>query len=237
MPMSSLKTLIKFMFKSHEVNFEKIFALFSKSSMDAKVCILEHFYLRTVEEPNVKEMFLKLLGSVCDKNPDIFQKFFEEQYQTAENLALNQEVLNTVRSIIETEKMSIYMLNFAGFLNMQYNIPFERAMGSFSEISLQEKTCTFALVYMLRNYKQQQGEINKLICAKLAEYEQLVVKQVPLQKTVLYLACNEAICNCKQHQIVSEAADLYIDLLCYYDMKNESPFIVSNMDLDLLNSN
>ena len=44
MPMSSLKTLIKFMFKSHEVNFDKILALFNKSSVDARVCIMEHFY-------------------------------------------------------------------------------------------------------------------------------------------------------------------------------------------------
>lgn len=40
MPMSSLKTLIKFMFKSHDVDFKKIHALFLKSSVDARVCIL-----------------------------------------------------------------------------------------------------------------------------------------------------------------------------------------------------
>jgi hypothetical protein len=50
------------MFKSHEVNFDKIKALFLKSSVDAKVCIIERFYLRAIEEPTLKEMFLKLLS-------------------------------------------------------------------------------------------------------------------------------------------------------------------------------
>lgn len=72
MPLSSLKTLIKFMFKSHEVNFEKISKLFQKSATDAKICILEHFYYRTAEEVSLKPMFLKLLQAVCEKNPDVF---------------------------------------------------------------------------------------------------------------------------------------------------------------------
>jgi hypothetical protein len=167
--MSSLKTLIKFMFKSHEVNFNKILALFNKSSVDARVCILEHFYQRTVEESQVKQMFLQLLKSVCEKNPDVFLLFFGEQYQKTENQALNQEVLNTVKTIIETEKMSIYMLNFAGFLNLQYNVPFERAMKGFTDISLQSKACAFVLVYMLRNFKEKQSEVNALVCKKLEE--------------------------------------------------------------------
>ena len=58
MPMSSLKTLIKFMFKSHEVNFNKISELFRKSSVDARVCILEHFYYRAVEEETLRPIFL-----------------------------------------------------------------------------------------------------------------------------------------------------------------------------------
>jgi len=152
MPMSSLKTLIKFMFKSHEVNFDKIFALFNKSSVDARVCILEHFYYRAVEEQTLREMFLKLLKTICEKNPDVFLLFFGEVYQNAENLKLNQEVLNTVKAIIETEKMSIYMLNFAGFLKLAYNVPYERAIKGFTDISLQNKACTYVMVYLLRNY-------------------------------------------------------------------------------------
>lgn len=58
MPMSSLKTLIKFMFKSHDVNYDKIQRLFFKSSIDGRVCILEHFYYRAVEEDKLKVMFL-----------------------------------------------------------------------------------------------------------------------------------------------------------------------------------
>lgn len=162
--MSSLKTLIKFMFKSHEVNFDKILALFNKSSVDARVCILEHFYNRAIEEVSLKEMFLKLLKQICEKNPDGFLVFFGEQYQKVENKALNQEVMNTVKAIIETEKMSIYMLNFSGFLQLQYNVPFERAFKGFGEIALQNKTCSYILVYLLRNYKEHLTEINKLVC-------------------------------------------------------------------------
>jgi len=72
MPMSSLKTLIKFMFKSHEVNFDKISELFRKSSVDAKICILEHFYYRAVEEITLRPIFLQLLKAVCEKNADVF---------------------------------------------------------------------------------------------------------------------------------------------------------------------
>lgn len=80
MPMSSLKTLIKFMFKSHDVNFNKILQLFNKSSVDARKCILEHFYYRAVEEVTLKSMFLQLLKTVCEKNPDVFLLFFGEVY-------------------------------------------------------------------------------------------------------------------------------------------------------------
>jgi len=41
-----------------------------------------------------------------------------------------------VKAIIETEKMSIYMLNFAGYLKLSYNVPFEKAIKGFTEISL-----------------------------------------------------------------------------------------------------
>lgn len=154
MPMSSLKTLIKFMFKSHEVNFEKIANLFQKSSVDARVCILEHFYYRAAEEITLKPMFLKLLQSVCEKNPDVFLLFFGEVYKLEDHEKLNQEVLNTVKAIIETEKMSIYMLNFAGYLKLTYNVPYQRAIAGFENISLQNKECNYVMVYMLRNYPQ-----------------------------------------------------------------------------------
>lgn len=154
--MSSLKTLIKFMFKSHEVNFDKIKALFLKSSLDAKVCIIEHFYYRAIEEPTLKEMFLKLLSSICTHNPDVFLNFFGEVFETteSEDLEFNKQVLDAVKSIIEAEKMSIYMLSFAGYLDKQYNVPLEKALKGFEEIGLQHKYCPYVLIYMLKNYKE-----------------------------------------------------------------------------------
>lgn len=76
MPMSSLKTLIKFMFKSHDIDLEKISNLFKKSSMDGRICILQHFYQRALQESNIKAQFLKLLTMVCKSNPDVIITFF-----------------------------------------------------------------------------------------------------------------------------------------------------------------
>ena len=69
-----------------------------------------------------------------------------------------------MRAIIETDKMSINMLNFAGFLDLQFNVPFDQAMKGFAEICLQYKECTYILVYMLRHYPNQQNAINSMVC-------------------------------------------------------------------------
>lgn len=127
MPMSSLKTLIKFMFKSHEVELEKIKKLFQKSSIDGRVCILQHFYQRAIEQDTIRELFLQLLAQVCQKNVDVFVTFFDDVYSNADNREFNTKILDAVKPIIDTEKMNPQMLSFMGYLEYPYTAPYERA--------------------------------------------------------------------------------------------------------------
>lgn len=104
-----------------------------------------------------------MLKNVCEKNPDVFLLFFGTVFEIDENLAINQEVLNTVRAIIETEKMSPYMMNFAGYLKLSYDIPYARAMAAFKSLCMLEKKCTYILVYLLRNYPEQFKEVAEYV--------------------------------------------------------------------------
>lgn len=216
MPMSSLKTLIKFMFKSHEVNFDKIKALFLKSSLDAKVCIVEHFYYRCIEEPKLKEMFLKLLSTICVQNPDVFLNFFGEVFETEEEeeLEFNGQVLDAVRAIIESEKSSVYMLSFAGYLKKQYNVPLAKALKGLEDIGLQHKYCPYVLIYLLKNYKETDQIIETV--TKLLKQS----KDSDLESTVVYDAIQNAINSCDKFEIVNQTNKLFIEILKTYANNN-----------------
>ncbi|CAL6104120.1 Conserved_hypothetical protein [Hexamita inflata] len=227
MPMSSLKTLIKFMFKSHEVDFDKILNLFRKSSVDGRVCIMEHFYLRATEEVQFKEMFLQLVKQTCQRNPDVFLLFFGNYYQEEEQHEFNCQILDAVKPIIETDKMSPYMLNFAGHLNKKYDIPFAQAIQAFETISQQEKACKFCIVYLLRNYQDKLKEISASVSSKLTGLKNY-------QNTVVYQALQESLMEFKElatyklHAIGTEAIELLIAVLTYFTQRK------NQMDLDLI---
>ncbi|CAL6113940.1 Conserved_hypothetical protein [Hexamita inflata] len=224
MPMSSLKTLIKFMFKSHEVDFDKILNLFRKSSVDGRVCIMEHFYLRATEEVQFKEMFLQLVKQTCQRNPDVFLLFFGNYYQEEEQHEFNCQILDAVKPIIETDKMSPYMLNFAGYLNKKYEISFVQAIQAFETISQQEKACRFCIVYLLRNYQDKLNEISASVCSKLTGLKNY-------QNTVVYQALCEVVETENEeldHKVQFQAIELYISVLSYFTK------VPTKIDLDLL---
>ena len=174
-------------------------------------------------------MFLRLLSTTCEKNPDVFLLFFGQVYRIEENLELNQVVLDTVRAIIENEKMSIYMLNFAGYLNKVYNVPFQRAIAGFENISLQAKECPYVMVYLLRNYPDQLQQIAQTVTKKIAE-----TKPDTITTTVLFSSCNIAISEAESHEVLSKAADLYVEILAFYDSVNRRTDFHINLDLALL---
>ncbi|CAL5970993.1 Conserved_hypothetical protein [Hexamita inflata] len=210
MPMSSLKTLIKFMFKSHEIEFDKILNLFRKSSVDGRVCIMEHFYLRATEEVQFKDMFLQLVKQTCQRNPDVFLLFFGNYYQDKEKREFNCQILDAVKPLIETDQMSPYMLNFAAYLNKNYEIPFARAIQAFETISQQEKACKYCIIYLLRNYQDKLTEISASVCTKLTGLKHY--------NTVVYEALQEAVesSNLTYNTAPSEAIELYISVLRYF---------------------
>ena len=163
MPMSSLKTLIKFMFKSHEVELEKIKKLFQKSSIDGRVCILQHFYQRATEQENISELFLQLLGQVCKKNVEVFVTFFDDVYNDPDNKQFNTMILDAVKPIIDTENMNPSMLNFMGYLEYPYTAPYDRAIQCLREIGGTSKSAPYILAYMLDRYKEHYSEIEGIV--------------------------------------------------------------------------
>ena len=82
MPMSSLKVLIKFTLSNRAVDFERIKALFWKSSVDAKACILENLYHRAVADVLIQKDFHNLIKIIAKPCPEAFSLFFSVIYKT-----------------------------------------------------------------------------------------------------------------------------------------------------------
>lgn len=163
MPMSSLKTLIKFMFKSHDVELEKIKKLFQKSSIDGRVCILQHFYQRAIEQDTIRELFLQLLSQVCKKNVEVFVTFFDAVYSNADSKEFNTMILDAVKPIIDTEKMNPQMLSFMGYLEYPCTVPYQRAEQCLHEIGGTNKESPYILAYMLDRYPDHYSEIEGIV--------------------------------------------------------------------------
>ena len=66
MPMSSLKLLIKFLFKNTKISSEHINNLFTKSSTDGKSTILLYFHEAVVQDVGLKDIFMNLIQKASE---------------------------------------------------------------------------------------------------------------------------------------------------------------------------
>lgn len=226
MPMSSLKTLIKSYFRSQEIVEERINELFKKSSIDGKVCILEHFYYRAVTDTTQRELFAHVVTKSCKSNPDVMIQFFGSVYNIEDNLEYNKTVLDLFKPIIETEKMSPYMMNFAAYLKKSYDIPFQRAISGFRDISIQDKTCAYILIYLLKNYQDKIKEISKVIVDRFYD-----LKRKSFESSVLYKSLEGALKNADEYEVITQSAAVYIATL---RAQLQKPFKTElRMDIDI----
>ena len=97
MPMSSLKVLLKFMFRTQAINITRIVELFKKSSFDAKACMLEHFYNRSIDEPSQRPQFLQVLKTIVLDNQGVFINFFDIVCFADEQQEYKKEILDSIQ--------------------------------------------------------------------------------------------------------------------------------------------
>ena len=88
------------------------------------------------------------------------------------------------------------------------------------------------MVYMLKNYPDQLADIAKVVCKKISE-----VKAELIPQTVLFRSCEKAIQEAEDFEIVEQAADLYINVLQFYDSANRQSELEESMELEQLKSN
>ena len=88
MPMSSLKLLIKFLFKNTKISSEYINNLFTKSSTDGKSTILLYFHEAVVQDVGLKDIFMNLIQKASETAQDAFLLFFGQVFMN------NQTELN-----------------------------------------------------------------------------------------------------------------------------------------------
>ena len=72
MPMSSLKLLIKFLFKNTKVSSDYINNLFIKSSTDGKATILLYFHEAVVLDTDLKDIFMNIIQKASEIAQDAF---------------------------------------------------------------------------------------------------------------------------------------------------------------------
>jgi len=159
MPMSSLKVLIKFYFRTQAIDIGRIKHLFDKSSADGRVCILEHFYLRALEDEEHRPIFFDLLVNVSGRYVDIFVSFFRKVATYDDNRDFESETLKVLKPVIESEKIRPELLDFAGHLQDAYNVSYETCLNMIKQVAYQQVELNYILIYTCKNYPEKSAEL------------------------------------------------------------------------------